>query len=329
MDSVCVVHLVRACNGIKPFERFLASYRAHPAGYPHDLMFIFKGFRNQDDLAPYFQLLGDVAYRSLHVGEGGYDIVPYFKAAREVNHDNMMFLNSFSEILYDGWLAKMASPLQEQGVGLVGATGSWGGQSALFHSRRKRVLRVWPWYERLARTLLTWWQSRNFPLFPNPHIRSNAFMLNRQLFLSLNRPSVQWKGDVYRFESGKQSMTQQIMALGLRPLVADCHGDTYEIQAWWDSDTFWQRDQERLLIADNQTRDYQYGSYARRQLLSRFAWGQHSKPVPYFDAPPTGRKYLRRRLLDLLIKRPGVRPPVASGQNSHRKDSATTFDQNR
>lgn len=302
-DSVCVIHLVRSCNGIEPFERFLASYRAHPAGHPHDLMIIFKGFRSQGELSPYYQRLGGVAYQSLHVGESGYDIVPYCKAARAVNHDKVMFLNSFSEILHDDWLAVMVRPLRDPDVGLVGATGSWGGENALFRSRRKRVLRVWPWHDRMVRTLLTWWRRHYFSPFPNPHIRSNAFMLNRKLFLSLRRPPMRWKGNVYRFESGKRSMTQQIMALGLRPLVIGCHGNTYEAQAWWDSETFWQRDQERLLIADNQTRDYQNGSYARRRSLSRFAWRDHSKPIPYFDAPPTGRKYLRRRLLDLVLER--------------------------
>jgi hypothetical protein len=35
-NEVCVVHLVRACNGIEPLKRFLTSYTQHPAGMKHD-----------------------------------------------------------------------------------------------------------------------------------------------------------------------------------------------------------------------------------------------------------------------------------------------------
>ena len=41
MDSneICVIHLVRASNGIEPLKRFLTSYRSHTTGLEHDLFY--------------------------------------------------------------------------------------------------------------------------------------------------------------------------------------------------------------------------------------------------------------------------------------------------
>ena len=311
MSRIGLVHLVRASNGLQPFERFLASYRAHPAGHPHDLLMIFKGFAGRDALAPYYGRLDGMAYRSLHVPDRGFDIVPYFRAARQTEHDYLVFLNSFSEIVCDGWLAMMARHASEPGVGLVGATGSWSGLPDNFWPRVKRKIRLWPWYERPARLALAWWRIHYFSRFPNPHVRTNAFLLRRDLLLRLHRPRMFWKGDAYRFESGKGGMTPQVLAMGLRALVVDRGGQAYDPPDWWDSDTFWQANQDRLLIADNQTRDYQCGSYARRRYLARTAWGPRAKEIPFFDAPPTGRTYFRRTLLDRLLDRPRPQRPPA------------------
>ena len=43
--EVCVVHLVRAHNGVGPFARFLKSYEINRGGMEHDLLIVFKGFR--------------------------------------------------------------------------------------------------------------------------------------------------------------------------------------------------------------------------------------------------------------------------------------------
>ena len=39
-----------------------------------------------------------------------------------------------------------------------------------------------------------------FGRYPNPHIRTNAFMIERDRFLSLTFPLFKKKSDVYKFE---------------------------------------------------------------------------------------------------------------------------------
>lgn len=121
-------------------------------------------------------------------------------------------------------------------------------------------------------------QLARFPGFPAPHLRTNGFIAERALFAALQIGAVTRKMDAWALESGRTSITRQVQDRGLRAVVVDRHGDTYEWRRWPLSRTFWQGDQEQLLIADNQTRIYANGSIDRRRLLSAFAWGAQSDP---------------------------------------------------
>jgi hypothetical protein len=123
-------------------------------------------------------------------------------------------------------------------------------------------------------------QLLRFAPFPAYHVRTNAFMLDRSTFASLRMRSLGRKMDAYLLESGRASFTSQIQGMGLRTLVVGRDGAFYDHPEWSTSGTFWQGDQQGLLVADNQTRSYANGSYDRRRLLSAFAWGPESAPSP-------------------------------------------------
>jgi hypothetical protein len=121
-------------------------------------------------------------------------------------------------------------------------------------------------------------QLIRFGTFPAPHLRTNGFMVERQLLRSLRMDRIARKMGAYSLESGRNSITRQIQRRGLRALVVARDGELYEPERWPESHTFWQGDQEGLLIADNQTRFYANGPLERRRLLSAFAWGRQADP---------------------------------------------------
>lgn len=142
--------------------------------------------------------------------------------------------------------------------------------SVRFHAERKRKRRVF--------------SAANFDPFPSPHLRTNAFMISRELMLGLRRQRMRTKEDAYKFESGKQSMTNQILRAGLKTLVVGRDGRGYEWGEWNLSETLWQGEQRNLLVSDNQTRDYEHGDAYKRAFLSRSAWGL--KAAPSAPSPP-------------------------------------------
>lgn len=112
----------------------------------------------------------------------------------------------------------------------------------------------------------------HYASYPNPHVRTNAFMIERDGFLALRASSFRTKFGVYKFESGHQSLTQQVLKRGLRPVVVGSDGRIYEMADWKSSSTYWIGQQANLIVADNRTRDYSEGSREARARLRAHAW---------------------------------------------------------
>jgi hypothetical protein len=287
--AVAVVHLVRAQNGTAPLERFLASYDRHPAGIGHDLVILLKGFSSGHVPPEYEAILARRAHERLFVPDTGYDISAYFAAARALGNEYLCFLNSFSAILGDDWLRKLHVHAVRPQVGIAAATGS--GQSnysdlfsteyTLFKRPRYKELlvRAFPFLRLAGNRLKRPIYKLIFDAFPNYHVRTNGFLLRRGVMLALRCPRLRTKFDAYVFESGKKGLTGQILAMSLAPIVVGRDGKGYRMEEWHASNTFWQADQENLLIGDNQTDHYRLGSPQARKEYAIHAWGPRANPA--------------------------------------------------
>lgn len=276
MSDVCVVHLVWGPLGIEPFADFVASYRHSRAGVNHQLLVVFNGVREARELDDYDILLSGLAYTSLVMPRPTLDIPAYFAAAKNVDCKYLCFLNSHSVILADDWLAKMYKHVAREGVGLVGATGSYESHySAVIHTPHSRsgILLKDMWEMFYKRLVVNTKYKMYFPPFPNYHIRTNAFMLPRSVMLRLKGAGARSKMDAYRFESGRRSMTRQVLSMNLETLVVGRDGRAYEKDRWSTSRTFRSDDQSNLLVADNRTRQYTTADPGFRRLLVEYAWG--------------------------------------------------------
>jgi hypothetical protein len=263
---VAVVHLVRAANGMGPLLTFLEAYRRNPPATGHELVLALKGFSDAD-LELHRAAWSAVPARELRVPDEGYDLGTYRVAARTLDHDVVCFVNSFSRPLHPHWLDNLVAAV-EAGAGLVGATGSWESH-ATNATAEPFPLRLWRGLHRQQTPL----EMMDFPRFPNPHIRTNAFAIRRALFLSLEHRDIISKADAYQLESGYRSITRQVHDLGLPVLVAAADGRTYGPDQWPSSGTFRSRDQENLLVADNATDGYARAGRLRRRRRRSQAWG--------------------------------------------------------
>jgi hypothetical protein len=302
MKELCVVHLVRASNGIDTLARFLESYQANPGGIEHDLLIVFKGFEGSHDAARHEELLSPFRHATLFVSDEGFDITAYQAAVRHWSgrYRYFCFLNSYSEILDPDWLKKLHDQVVLPGVGIAGATGSWnshwsnavvwlrskGSEAVQLAGRPFRALAEAPAPSRQAqdhrRMVLEEferaWNAFQFLArvgpFPNYHVRTNAFVISGELMASHAGWPVKTKMDAYLFESGRKGLTRRTLQEQKRVIVVGRDGRGYEKEEWGESRTFWQARQENLLVADNQTRDYENGTPERRRYLSSIAWGE-------------------------------------------------------
>ncbi len=283
-DKVCIVHLVRRCNGIDVFKNFVSAYKKHNAGVSHVLLLVFKGFDENEGVSEYRDCLVDMDYRELFVIDKGFDIGSYMKAfqAYREKFEYFCFLNSYSEPLREGWLELLFRHISLPGVGIVGTTGSWQSFTSACDFRAFTYARSFKSFLKpILRVILPIYSLRFllfFPLFPNAHIRTNGFLIPTQILDHVVVHPVNNKIAAYRFENGRDSLTRQIQSMGLRPVLAGADGKAYEIADWPLSNTFRRAEQDNLLIADNQTEAYSEGDQNLKARYSYYAWGEDAYP---------------------------------------------------
>lgn len=305
-EPPCVIHLVRAANGIESLHEFAVALRAHPPGAPHELVIALKGFASRAEAAPYIAEVADLTPTIELFPDTGLDLGLLFAAAERLRRNRYCFINSHTRPAVGGWLAKLDAALAAPEVGIVGATGSWlSSHSWLAYSMglpsfyrgvlppiaRARRLLLEIDLEQLriqrrsrahaARTRLRLLSQMPeellaFPPFPNPHLRNTMLMFSHELLRGLRLSTVRNKQSTYAMESGPLNLVRQVTALGLGALVVDSAGVAYPPAEWYRSGTYWQGEQERLLAVDNRTRSYQVGSPERRRLLAALSWGLHA-----------------------------------------------------
>ncbi len=147
-----------------------------------------------------------------------------------------------------------------------------------------------------------------FPAFPNPHIRSNGFIVAREHLIKRQASAIKSKLDACRFESGPDSLTIQIQREGLRAVVVTRDGKYHEVADWPRSATFRLGQQEGLILTDNQSRIFDQMTPGTSATHVRASWGDYLGPPPP-DFPDLGFKFSALPGGAL----PRIRPPVWAG----------------
>lgn len=246
---LCVVYLAWTPYGVGCAESFLASYRERDAGTPHRLLLLLAG--PEEDRGPWKRLFASVRHDVLELGEG-VDLGHYRAAVDRVVAQRYCFLNTVTTVRCDDWLGRLERALLAPEVGMVGATGSYETPNAV---RPGPLRRLRPGFER----------------FPNPHLRTNGFAMERSLLIELDWPAKLTRAEAVLLEGGSASLTRQVRERGLQTLVVG-RDAVYPPERWRQSATFRSGDQENLLLADNRTRHYAEAGPLVRRGLAWLAW---------------------------------------------------------
>ena len=304
--GIGVVHLVWAPLGPMPLREFLRSYRAYSPGVDHELVIVLAGVAsekaeevrptrlprsrlrlrrhrhvggrehsaNADTALTQADLrteLAGIDHRLIVLDRPVFDLAAYGLAARKLQHGRLCFMNSYSAVLCDDWLALLTNALAQPDIGLVGATASWESQAEWIRGPAY----YWPYQLARLRAM-----RRDYPRFPNPHIRTTSFAVERHIVLTMGLERAADKSATYLLESGHRSITRQVLERGLRVLVAGRDRELYPVERWADSRTYRSGSQENLIVADRRTRDWELASARMQRRLSRDAWGDRRAGAP-------------------------------------------------
>ncbi len=324
---IAVVHLVWGPLGAAPLRAFLDSYHRHPAGGEHELICLFNGVEEQAAPAlietlggtPHRRLVLPQPTQDLTAYRWAAEQLEHPRICFLNSYSVILAPDWLAKL--DGALSGDAGL-----VGATGSWASFHSSvrnslglpnpyRGVAQPSRAQTRRLWCEIEEelaaggeqdaggsapetpLGRRRLTANRLKSlrqlpehllhFESFPAHHLRTNAFMAERSHLLALRTSAVGRKMHALRLESGRSSYTRQTQRAGRRVLVVDRDGETFEQDRWAASATFWQRDQEGLLVADNRTAVYANGGMDRRRLLAARAWGPEADPSPPVrrDAP--------------------------------------------
>lgn len=276
------MYLARGADGgLSTVEAFFEANRAYPPGCPHELVVIAKGWAGiagRDDLTRLAQANGA---RLIDLPDDGFDWGAYMRLTPLLLNTWVCFLNTHSRPCAGGWLNLLKKAVEEAGpnIGVVGATASWETLAPVLPppSLNPRFNHFMFYPLRLirntARFLTNIWA---FPTFPNPHLRSNAFIVRRQLFVDFGETKKipLRKRDAAKLESGRAGFPAYLADRGLKALVTGIDGKCYGTEQWANSRTFRVPEQPNLLVADNQTIAYALANSDSKKILELSAWGK-------------------------------------------------------
>jgi len=275
-----VVYLAWEPLGTEPVARFAASYRANPGGFPHRLVLLVNGSDTQAFAEECAAELDGLRAETLTTDAPMTDLAAYLWAAERVPEAHVCFLNTYSEPLDPDWLRKMHDALRT-GVGLVGSCGSY----ESFSSNSPLLTRPL----RLAQ----------FPAFPNRHVRTNTFLIPRDVLARIEPGRLRTKLDTWKLESGRRNLTRQVIDMGFEPVVAGRDGRAYDRRHFYESNTFRRGKQANLLVADNRTVEFDEAPPDRRRFLFELAWGHAARdsddPGARWEPPASARATRARR----------------------------------
>lgn len=290
--DITVAFLARGIDGgLAAVEAFLASYGRYAAGTSHSLVLLAKGWEGVSGRERLSDLAAVAGAEVLDLSDEGYDWGAYFRLSAVAKTEYLYLLNTHSRIMRDGWVARPYAQITRPEIGLVGCTASWGsiGWNWAFHSYH--IKRLWKKDWRVKSIAYAAWvglrylafmlsRQRQFPDFPNPHVRSNAFMLRtahlREFAAQHDMPNT--KHQAHLLECGRNGLSRFIEAKGLGLLLCGADGGAHPPSSWPESGIFCCPNQPNLLVADNLTQEYENRTAAKKRDLELAFWGRVLTP---------------------------------------------------
>ena len=220
----------------------------------------------------------------LDFSDDGFDLGAYFKALKYVNEEYIYFFNSTSRIVDNNFFKYSIKAMSDKKLGLLGWAGSFGtlrpsinkiffkfkiNINKNFISTIKNFLIdviLFP-YDLL-------YLYKNFPKFPNPHSRSHAFLIKKNLYedFSIISKYPRTKNEVLELESGKNGLTKFVQKKGYDVKVLNSKNKLFDIRECDKSETWRTGGKQHVLVADQGHLTYEKMPISRKLFKEYSAW---------------------------------------------------------
>ena len=264
MSKLVVVYLISAYDNRENLKQFINHYLNFDAGSKHELIICFKNFDEKDKI---FQTpeLKQIKYKKFLDNNkfNDYDWGSYRRVSKENLDKIIFFMNCHCRPLVNNWLKLFENNYVEGS--LLGPAGS-------YESMVNSALKGKHTKSKLKSIVYAISNFIDFPIFPNPHIRSNCFMISASNFLDLefNKNYKFKKKGTWINESGRKGMTNQLKKKKFDIYVINSDGHKFKENKWHLSETYALNQQSKLIIGDKFST-----IYAKKSIEDQLSFQNH------------------------------------------------------
>ena len=261
-----VCYLFTSYDDINSLITFKNNYLKFEAGLDHDLVICFK-LLDSKQIQIIIKELADIRFHNFidPFNKNDFDFGSYKRVSEKYINRDIFFLNSHSYPSCNNWLKLIMS--HKENNNLIGTSASY--ESILDSVKLKKKYKIFSYVLNIFKF------KKNFPTFPNPHIRTSSFLINSNIFLDfIYNKKINNKFDTWKIESGNDSLTNFFKKKGLNIYIVNSDGKKFLEKDWMYSETYCYSKQLKSIISDKHTRKY-LDLPEKEQILTQFkAWGK-------------------------------------------------------
>ncbi len=272
-----VLYLARGHDyGLPAVYAFLQSYLKYQAGCEHKFTIIAKAWEDKsDEFTMLLALAKQVQADVIELPDDGFDLMAYVRAAERLEGSHMMCFGTSTLIQHENWLAPFKKHSEENpNLKLLGSFASWFKIASILYFIQKDVkVEDQEYYKKKYQDAINCELSNPFD-FPNYHIRSNGFFVDRKQYLAfMQGKDVRYKLDAHQLESGKNGLTAHFLKQGFDVAVVNKNGELFSKEDWDISHTFACANTDESFISDKQSREGGRLQEHRKHMFSNTIWG--------------------------------------------------------
>ena len=120
------------------------------------------------------------------------------------------------------------------------------------------------------------------PIFPNPHIRTTAFIVDRSWLKENFKKAPLSKDECLLFESGINGLSSTAIFQGYHNALVTSEKIYFDYTEWHQAGSFRSGKQSSLLVSDNHTRIFENETLEAKASYAIMTWGYNDKIISYY-----------------------------------------------
>ncbi|MCL1920676.1 MAG: hypothetical protein FWG50_06300 [Kiritimatiellaeota bacterium] len=277
-------------------RRFFDSYKANIPSAPHQLIIAATAYRdNPSGYEELKRLARESNATIMDLPDGGHEFGAFYRAAERLTADFIFCFVTSGRIVKPNWLDVFISATRENPqYGLIGSSGSWETTQhigvvlkGIFNSKKpafpallETINTTAQRNRSLTRIIMKVFNATFRPVrFPNPHIRTNGFLIERHLYIRyINKYGIPCiRDDAHSIEHGRNHLSKFVQKSGFGIGVVGANGILYAPHEWDRSATFRCPDTSNAVILDKQHDFYAEAETPVKRHFEKLAWGHAMK----------------------------------------------------